>query len=113
MSARGAHVVGPPTAPAHDEFDTPAGLRDVGRLVRLLAPLLAKELAPLLPGRDSVPGADVSPRPGKEKETWRSEGEGNGSSDPTLSENNGESSWSDVEAKEIVTSIRRKKKRGK
>lgn len=53
------------------------------------------------------------PRPGREKETWRSEVEGNGSSDPTPSENSGESSWSDGEAKEIVTSIRRKKKRGK
>ena len=69
MSARGAQIVGPTSVPANDESDTPSGLRDLGRFVRLLAPLLAKELAPFLHGRDSVPGANVSPRPGKEKET--------------------------------------------
>src|SRR4030095_12766610 len=76
VSARGAPAVGPPSVPANDESDTPSGLRDLGRFVRLLAPLLAKELAPLLSDRDSVPGADVSPRPGKERETWASEVEG-------------------------------------
>ena len=110
MSARGAHVVGPTSVPANDESETPSGVRDLGRFVRLLAPLLAKELAPLLPGRDNVPGADVSPRPGKEKGTWRSEVEGSGSSDPIPSEDNGESSWSEREAREIVGSIRRRKR---
>jgi len=57
MSARGAHIVGPTSVPANDESDTPSGLRDLGRFVRLLAPLLAKELASILPVRDSVSGA--------------------------------------------------------
>ena len=74
---------------------------------------IGQAVAEILRGHATVLSADVSPRPGREKETWRSEVEGNGSSDPTPSENSGESSWSDGEAKEIVTSIRRKKKRGK
>jgi hypothetical protein len=113
MSARGAHIVGPTSVPANDEVDQPSGLRDLGRFVRLLAPLLAKELVPLLPGGDRVRGADVSPRPSKEEEKWRSEVEGSGSSDPIQSEGSGESSWSLEEAREIVASIRRKKKRGR
>ena len=50
MSARGAPVVSPTPAVATDQSDTPSGLRDLGRFVRLLAPLLAKELASILPG---------------------------------------------------------------
>jgi hypothetical protein len=49
MSARGAELVGPAPdaadgpAAARDETAMPAGIRDLGRFVRLLAPLLAKE----------------------------------------------------------------------
>jgi hypothetical protein len=81
--------------------------------VRRIAARIGEAVAEILRGHATVLPADVSPRPRKEMETWRSEVEGNGSSDPTRLENSGESSWSDVEAKGIVTSIRRKKKRGK
>lgn len=81
--------------------------------VRRIAARIGEAVAEMLRGHATVLPADVSPRPRREKEQWRSEVEGNGSSDPTRSENSGESLWSDVEAKEIVTSIRRKKKRGK
>ena len=78
-----------------------------------IAARIGEAVAEVLRGHATVVPADVSPRPGKEMGTWRSEVEGNGSSDPTQSEDSGESSWSVVEAKEIVASIRRKKKRGK
>jgi hypothetical protein len=87
-----------------DETDT--GVQRIGARI-------GEAVAEILRGHATVVPADVSPRPGKEKEQWRSEVEGNGSSDPTRSENSGESSWLHVEAKEIVASIRRKKRRGK
>ncbi len=98
------------TAPIEDD-DTPAPtLRDVRHLAEVLAPFLVKQLASLLSGRASVAGADVSPRPGREMETWRDEEKGSGSSDPIPSENSGESSWSEREAREIVGSIRRRRR---
>jgi hypothetical protein len=103
-------MVGPTPSVTTEESETPSGVRDLARLVRLLAPLLAKELAPLLPTRDSVLGADVSPRPGKEKDTWRDEEKGSGSLDPIPSESSGEWSWSEREAREIVGSIRRRRR---
>lgn len=107
------------SAPAASKDDAKLTLQlsELRRLVALLAPVLApflaQELAPLLPGRDNVNAADVSLRPGKEERKWRNEVKGSGSLDPIPSEDSGESSWSVEEAKEIVTSIRRKKKRGK
>ena len=101
------------TAPIEDE-DTPAPtLRDVRLLAEVLAPFLVKQLASLLSGRASVADADVSPRPRREMETWRDEEKGSGSSDPIPSENSGESWWSEREAREIVGSIRRRRRPNK
>jgi hypothetical protein len=77
--------------------------------VRWIATRIGEAVAEILRERATVAPADVSPRPRRERE-WRSEVEGNGSSDPTLSEDNGASSWSEQEAREIVGSIRRKKR---
>jgi hypothetical protein len=80
---------------------------------RWIARRFDEALAELLRERATVAPADVSPRPRKERQTWRSEEEESGSSDPIPLENSGESSWSDGEAREIVASIRRKRKRGR
>ena len=77
--------------------------------VRRLARLFAEELLRVLAG-GSVDAADVSPRPGREEDEWRDEEKGRGFSDPIPSEGSGDSSWWEQEAKEIVGSIRRRKR---
>ena len=98
-----------PTVPATEIFHIEES--DTG--VRWIATRIGEAVAEILRGRATVAPADVSPRPRREKEKWRSEEEGSGSSDPIPSEDSGESSWSVEEAREIVASIRRKKKRGR
>src|SRR4051794_30149639 len=111
MSARGAQRANPTPVAANSDSETPSGFHDLSRLVRLLAPLLAKELASLLRGRDSVPGADVSRRRGKEMRQWRRERRADEHSARTESEEpDGESSWSKDQAAELLGILRRKKK---
>ena len=98
-----------PIVPAKKRFQFEES--DTG--VRWIATRIGEAVADILRGRATVSAADVSPRPRKEEEKWRSEVEGSGSSDPIPSEDSGESSWSVEEAREIVASIRRKKRRGR
>jgi hypothetical protein len=81
---------------------------------RRFARLIAEELVEVL-GRERgiFVAADVSPRPREEEERWRDEKKGSGSSGPIPSESSGELSWSEREAREIIGSIRRKKKLSK
>jgi hypothetical protein len=81
--------------------------------VRWIANRISEAVAEIVRERATVLPADVSPRPRKEEGKWRSEVEGSGPLDPIPLEGSGESSWSVEEAKEIVASIRRKKKRGR
>lgn len=81
--------------------------------IRTLARLIAEELADIVRERGTLVGADVSPRPRREIETWRDEEKGSGSLDPIRSEDSGELSWSEREAREIVGSIRRSRKPGR
>ena len=61
MSAKAAKTA---SSPVEDD-DTPAPtLRDVRHLAEVLAPFLARQLAPILSARDNVAAADVSPRQG-------------------------------------------------
>ncbi len=85
---------------------------DLRRLAEALAPLLVTELASLLGGRPAnVTGADVSPRRGREEdERWRSEGRASASLDHIHMPEDGDSSWLAREAKNLVASMRAKRK---
>ena len=81
------------------------------RLAAALAPLLARELALVLPARDNFLGADVSPRRGrKEDGKWRSEERASASLDPIHMQDDGDSSWLAREAKNLVKNMRARRK---
>src|SRR5579862_5082104 len=112
-----------PQPPARSDLTPASGAavvaptpRDLGHFAALLARLLAKELAPLLNSRASVEPADVSPRrgtEGKEMESWREEQNPSECSDPTVTTDGGESSWSQWEARRLLRTMRARKRRGR
>jgi TATA-binding protein-associated factor Taf7 len=63
--------------------------------------------------RGNIPTADESPRPGKERRSWRDEEKGTESSAPTKKETNGESSLLKKEVRELVVSLRQKARRAR
>src|SRR5260370_29200813 len=73
---------------------------------RRFARLVAEALADILRERGTVFGADVSPRPTKEMEPWREEANPSERSDPIDTTDDGESSWSQQEAKELLRTMR-------
>ena len=90
------------------------GLTELRRLARLLAPILAHELTLVLPAGANIPPADVSRRRGKEMRKWRREQGADECSDPTQYEDqDGESSWSTNQAKELLGILKAKKKQSK
>jgi hypothetical protein len=83
------------------------------RIARAVAARLAKELAVARPDGANIPGADVSPRLRKETDPWRVEANPSGCSDRTDTTDDGESSWSQQEAKRLLRTMSAKKKRGR
>jgi hypothetical protein len=61
--------------------------------------------------RGRVPAADESPRPERERRSWRDEKKGIESLAPTKKETNGESSLLKKEVRELVVSLRQKARR--
>jgi hypothetical protein len=96
------------------DAETPGlSLGDVRRLAEVLAPLLARLLAPVISGRGSVDAADVSPRLRKEMDPWREEANPSGCSDHIDTTDDGESSWSQQEARRLLRTMKAKRKRGR
>jgi hypothetical protein len=82
--------------------------------IRALARLVAEEIAGLLGEREgTLPGADVSPRRRKEMDPWREEESPSERSDRIDTSENGESSWSEMEASELLRITRAKKRQGR
>jgi hypothetical protein len=97
-----------PTVPAKKIFHIEES--DTG--VRWIATRIGEAVAEILRGRATVSPADVSPRRGrKESDSWRSEEGASASLVPTHMPENGDSSWSDQEAKNLVASMRARRKR--
>jgi hypothetical protein len=86
--------------------------RSSDRLDRIFD-LLTDEVAERLAQRGIISVADESPRPTKEKESWRDEKKGTESSAPTKNETNGESSLLKKEVRELVVSLRQKARRAR
>lgn len=97
-----------------EDAETPElSFGDVRRLAEVLAPLLARLLAPVISGRGSVDAADVSPRLRKEMDPWREEANPSGCSDHIDTTDDGESSWSQQEARRLLRTMKAKRKRGR
>jgi len=81
--------------------------------VRWIAKRIDEAVAEILRGRATVFPADVSPRPRKEMDPWREEANPSERSDRTDTTSDGESSWSQQEAKRLLRTTRAKKKHGR
>ena len=86
---------------------------DEAEQARAFARLIAEALAEILRRNGTFTGADVSPRPTKEKDPWREEANPSACSDPTDTTTDGESSWSQQEAKKLLRTMRKKKRHGR
>jgi hypothetical protein len=75
------------------------------------ARLVAEELLKLLEERGTLQSTGISSRRREEVETWRDQQTGSSaSSDPTVTDEDFDS-WSEREARSLLASMRRKKKR--
>lgn len=81
--------------------------------VQRIAARIGQAVADILRGRATVFPADVSPRPRKEKDSWREESNPREFSDRTDITSDGESSWSQQEAKRLLRIMRPRKKHGR
>jgi hypothetical protein len=84
---------------------------EIEATIRVLVHAFAEELVSVLLGRASIPVADVSPRRRKKEDgKWRDEERANEFLDPIARMESGESSWSEQEAKRLLSITKPKRK---